>query len=53
MLERSFTAGGVITVALTRNPDGWRILRTENRVIWRTGFFGDMLQFSYETPNAS
>jgi hypothetical protein len=50
MLDRSFTAGGVITVALTRTPDGWRITQTENHVIWRTGFFGDMLQFSYNAP---
>jgi ketosteroid isomerase-like protein len=50
MLERSFTAGGVITAALTHTPAGWRITRTENQVIWRTGFFGDMLQFSYEAP---
>lgn len=53
MLERSFTAGGVITAALTRTPDGWRITRTENQVIWRTGFFGDMLQFSYDAPTPS
>jgi len=44
MLDRSFTAGGVITAALRRLPDGWRISKTEMRVIWRTGFFGDMLQ---------
>lgn len=44
MLDRSFTAGGVITAALRRFPDGWRISKTEMRVIWRTGFFGDMLQ---------
>jgi ketosteroid isomerase-like protein len=50
MLDRSFTAGGVITAALARTPDGWRITRTENDVIWRTGFYGDMLQFSYEAP---
>jgi SnoaL-like domain len=48
MLESSFTAGGVITAALTRTPDGWRITRMENQVIWRTGFSGDMLQFSYD-----
>ena len=50
MRDRAFTAGGVITVALTRAPDGWRITQTENRVIWRTGYFGDMLQFSYGAP---
>jgi ketosteroid isomerase-like protein len=44
MLDRSFTAGGVITAALRRSPDGWRISKAEMRVIWRTGFFGDMLQ---------
>lgn len=44
MLDRSFTAGGVINAVLRRSPDGWRISRTEMRVIWRTGFFGDMLQ---------
>jgi ketosteroid isomerase-like protein len=44
MLDRSFTAGGVITADLRRFPDGWRISKTENRVIWRAGYFGDMLQ---------
>ncbi len=44
MLERSFTAGGIITASLHRMPDGWRITQLENRVIWRTGFFGNMLQ---------
>ena len=51
MLERSFTAGGILTVALERTPEGWRIIRTENHVIWRTGDFGDMRQFSYSTPD--
>jgi SnoaL-like protein len=53
MLERSFTAGGVIVVTLTRTPQGWRISRTENQVIWRTGYVGDMLQFPYEAPTPS
>ena len=44
MLDRSFTAGGVVTADLRRSPDGWRISRAETRVLWRTGFFGDMLQ---------
>ncbi len=44
MLDRSFTAGGVITAALRRTPDGWRITELKNDVIWRTGHFGDMLQ---------
>lgn len=44
MLDRSFTAGGVLTADLRRFPDGWRISKAETRVIWRTGFFGDMLQ---------
>jgi hypothetical protein len=44
MLDRSFTAGGVVTAALRRFPDGWRIFNAEMRVLWRTGFFGDMLQ---------
>jgi ketosteroid isomerase-like protein len=44
MLDRSFTAGGVITADLRRSPDGWRICRAETLVLWRTGFFGDMLQ---------
>jgi ketosteroid isomerase-like protein len=53
MLERSLTAGGVITVGLTRTQDGWRIIHTENRVIWRLGYFGDMLQFNYQAPTPS
>lgn len=53
MLDRSFTAGGVVTASLVRTSDGWRITRMENRVIWRTGFFGDMLQFSYDAPTPS
>lgn len=44
MLDRSFTAGGIVTAALRRSPEGWRIFRSEMRVLWRTGFFGDMLQ---------
>jgi hypothetical protein len=44
MLDRSFTAGGVITAALGRTSDGWLISELENHVIWRTGFFGNMLQ---------
>ncbi len=42
--ENSFTAGGVVTADLLYTPDGWRITRTENNVIWRTGYFGNMLQ---------
>ena len=52
MLERSFTARGVITGAMIRTPDGWRIARMENRVVWRTGYSGDMRQFSYEEPDS-
>ena len=44
MLERSFTAGGVITADLLRMPDGWRIAELENRILWRTGYFGSMAQ---------
>jgi hypothetical protein len=44
MLDRSFTAGGVITATLRRFTDGWRISELENHVIWRIGFFGDILQ---------
>lgn len=44
MLDRSFTAGGVITATLRRFTDGWRISELENHVIWRTGYFGNMLQ---------
>jgi hypothetical protein len=44
MLDRSFTAGGVITAVLGRTPDGWHIFELKNQVIWRTGFFGNMLQ---------
>jgi hypothetical protein len=44
LLERSFTAGGVVTADLRRTPTGWQITRAEMRVIWRTGFFGNMLE---------
>jgi hypothetical protein len=44
MLDRSFTAGGVITAVLGRTPDGWHISELKNQVIWRTGFFGNMSQ---------
>ena len=44
MLERSFTAGGVLTAQLSRTADGWRITQVENRILWRTGDFGTMLQ---------
>lgn len=44
MLERSFTAGGIITAALIRLADGWRITYLGNQVIWRTGFPGNLLQ---------
>lgn len=44
MLDRSFTAGGVITATLRRFTDGWRISELETQVIWRTGYFGNMLQ---------
>jgi SnoaL-like domain len=44
MFERSFTAGGVITADLRRVPTGWHITELQNRVVWRTGFFGNMAQ---------
>lgn len=53
MLDRSFVAGGVLTTALRRGADGWRITRTENQVIWRVGDFGDMQTFSYDPPSRS
>lgn len=52
LFDRSFIAGGVVTAVLTRTGDGWRIRRIENRVIWRTGHLGDMLQFAYN-PSGS
>lgn len=42
MSDRSFTAGGVVSADLRRTPAGWLIDEIANRVIWRTGFFGDM-----------
>jgi SnoaL-like domain len=45
MLERSFSAGGVITADLLHTPDGWRITRMDNQVLWRLGSgFQTMLQ---------
>jgi len=44
LMESSFTAGGVITGDLLHTPGGWRITRMENRVLWRLGYFGNMLQ---------
>ncbi|MET8428923.1 nuclear transport factor 2 family protein [Nocardia sp. NPDC004860] len=44
MLERSFTAGGVVTADLARTPDGWRMTEVRNRIIWRAGHFGDMIE---------
>ena len=48
MMESSFTAGGVVTADLIHTPGGWRIARTENRVLWRLGDFGNMLQTGQE-----
>ncbi|WP_433560338.1 nuclear transport factor 2 family protein [Nocardia sp. CA-151230] len=42
MLERSFTAGGVVTADVARTPDGWRMTEVRNRIIWRTGHVGNM-----------
>ncbi|MFE3260275.1 nuclear transport factor 2 family protein [Nocardia sp. NPDC059091] len=44
MLERSFTAGGVVTADVAHTPDGWRMTEVRNRIIWRTGHFGNMLE---------
>ncbi|WP_067686353.1 nuclear transport factor 2 family protein [Nocardia jejuensis] len=44
MLDRSFTAGGVITAELLRTPDGWRIAQVANRILWRTGYSGNIAQ---------
>ncbi|WP_032376116.1 nuclear transport factor 2 family protein [Rhodococcoides fascians] len=40
--DRAFTAGGVVTAALDRTSNGWRISTLHLRVVWRTGHFGDM-----------
>ena len=48
MLERSFTAGGVITADMLHTADGWRITKMDNHVIWRLGSFGNMLQTGQE-----
>jgi len=45
LAERSFTAGGVATAKLVRTSNGWRITELHNRVVWRTGVFGDMKSF--------
>jgi len=42
--ENYFVAGGVITAQLVRSPKAWKISRVENRVVWRGGFYGDMLK---------
>jgi hypothetical protein len=42
--ENYFLAGGVITARLLQSAQGWRISRIENRVVWRGGSFGSMLQ---------
>lgn len=47
MHDRSFTAGGVLTATLKRVTDGWRISELENNVIWRAGYFGNMLTHQY------
>lgn len=44
MRERSFTAGGVVTANLVRTLDGWRIRELRNRIVWRTGHFGNMIE---------
>lgn len=46
MLDRSFTAGDVVTAGLHRVGDEWMIATLEIRVVWRTGFLGDMAQTS-------
>lgn len=44
MMERSFTAGGVITADLVRVDGSWKMSEIANRIIWRTGHFGNMAQ---------
>jgi uncharacterized protein (TIGR02246 family) len=45
ILKSSFIAGGIVTSKLLRSADGkWRISSAENRVIWRAGSFGNMLE---------
>ncbi|MFC4453638.1 nuclear transport factor 2 family protein [Deinococcus sonorensis] len=43
LLERSFSAGGVIRASMRRTSEGWRIAELSNRVLWRAGDFGTML----------
>ena len=36
-LENFFLAGGVITAQLVHTPEGWKMTRLENRIVWRAG----------------
>ncbi|MBB1152014.1 MULTISPECIES: nuclear transport factor 2 family protein [Amycolatopsis] len=42
MEDRAFTAGGVVTAGLSQTGDGWRIAEVRTRILWRTGYFGDL-----------
>ena len=42
--EDYFLAGSVVTARLVHTSDGWRISRAESHVVWRGGYFGNMLQ---------
>ncbi|GAB3388727.1 nuclear transport factor 2 family protein [Amycolatopsis echigonensis] len=44
MEDRAFTAGGVVTADLRLTADGWRIPEVRTRILWRTGYFGDLAQ---------
>ncbi|WP_406632248.1 nuclear transport factor 2 family protein [Amycolatopsis sp. WGS_07] len=44
MEDRAFTAGGVVTAELRQTGNGWRITEVRTRILWRTGYFGDLAQ---------
>ncbi|WP_370936975.1 nuclear transport factor 2 family protein [Amycolatopsis sp. cg13] len=44
MEDRAFTAGGVVAADLRETGKGWRITEVRTRILWRTGYFGDLAQ---------
>lgn len=44
MEDRAFTAGGAVTADLRETAKGWRITEVRTRILWRTGYFGDLAQ---------
>ena len=44
MEDRAFTAGGVVTADLRQTGNGWRITEVRTKILWRTGYFGDLAQ---------